>query len=65
MQVIQQTRDEKIAMYMKLTKRELAEMLANANDILGSQIYHMTTRSEPATTAPPYQTTCNQTIVAS
>lgn len=25
----EQTRDEKIAMYMKLKKRELAEMLAN------------------------------------
>ena len=31
-QVIPQTRDEKIAMYMKLTKRELAEMLAGANE---------------------------------
>lgn len=27
MQVIEQTRDEKIAMYMKLTKREIIEML--------------------------------------
>ena len=25
------THDEQVAMYMKLTKRELAEMLANAN----------------------------------
>ena len=29
-----QTRDEKIAMYMKLSKRELAEMLVNYNEIL-------------------------------
>ena len=35
MQVVQQTRDEKIAMYMKLTKRELAEMLIASNEALG------------------------------
>lgn len=34
MQVIQQTRDEKIAMYMKLNKRELAEMLVNCNELI-------------------------------
>lgn len=27
MQVVEQTRDEKIAMYMRLTKRELVDML--------------------------------------
>ena len=32
--VIEQTHDEKIEMYMKLTKRELATMLANANDAI-------------------------------
>ncbi len=34
MRLIEQTRDEKVTMYMKLTKRELAEMLANANKAL-------------------------------
>lgn len=34
MHVIPQTRDEKIAIYMKLTKRELAEMLATANEAM-------------------------------
>lgn len=34
LQVIEQTREEKIAMYMKLKKREIAEMLANANDAI-------------------------------
>ena len=34
MHIIEQTRDEKIAMYMKLTKRELSEMLINCNDAL-------------------------------
>ena len=29
-----QTRDEKIAKYMKLTKQELAERLVNSNDAL-------------------------------
>ena len=32
--IIAQSRDEKIAMYMKLTKRGLAEMLVNANEAL-------------------------------
>ena len=36
MHVIEQTRDEKIAMYMKLTKRELAEMFASANEAIDS-----------------------------
>lgn len=34
MQIIEQTRDEKIAMYMKLSKRELAEILTNSNEAL-------------------------------
>ncbi len=34
MKIIQQTREETLAMYMKLTKHELAEMLANANDAI-------------------------------
>ena len=34
MRVIEQTRDEKIAMYMKLTKRELIEMLVNCNELI-------------------------------
>ncbi len=32
--VIRQTRDEKIARYMKLTKRELVERLVNSNEAL-------------------------------
>ena len=36
--IVEQTRDEKIAMYMKLRKREIAEMLVNANDAL----HHLT-----------------------
>ena len=32
--VIEQTREEKVAVYLKLTKRELAEMLVNANDAM-------------------------------
>lgn len=34
MRLIEQTRDEKVTMYMKLTKRELIEMLINANAAL-------------------------------
>ncbi|MCH7570374.1 MAG: hypothetical protein IH919_07395 [Deltaproteobacteria bacterium] len=36
MHLIEQTHDEKIAMYLKLTKRELAEMLVTANVALRS-----------------------------
>ncbi len=35
-QVLEQTHEEKITMYMKLTKREIAEMLANANEAIDS-----------------------------
>ena len=34
LKVVQQTHSEKIAMYMKLTKRELAEMLIAANNTM-------------------------------
>lgn len=38
MQIIEQTHDETVAMYMKsCTKKEIAEMLANCNEILGSK----------------------------
>lgn len=34
MQIVEQTREEKILMYLKCSKRELAEMLINCNDII-------------------------------
>jgi len=35
MQIIEQTHDEKVAMYMKgCTKKQLAEMLASCNEVL-------------------------------
>ena len=34
LKVMPQTHSEKIAMYMKLSKRELAEMLVNANNAM-------------------------------
>ena len=38
MQVIEQTHDEKVAMYMKsCTKKQLAEMLANCNELLATE----------------------------
>ena len=33
-QTIQQTRDEKISLYMRTQKRKLAEMLVNCNEII-------------------------------
>jgi hypothetical protein len=32
--IVRQTREEKLAMYMKLRKKELAEMLISANDAI-------------------------------
>ena len=38
MQIIEQTHDETVAMYMKsCSKKELAEMLANCNEILSAR----------------------------
>lgn len=34
MHIIPQTREEKIAMYMKLNKKELAEMICNCNEMI-------------------------------
>jgi len=38
LQVIKQTREEKVKMYMKTPKKELAEMLVNCNEALDKQI---------------------------
>ena len=38
MQVIEQTHDEKMKMYMKCTKKNLAEMLIECNRILDAQL---------------------------
>jgi len=35
-QIVEQTHEEKIAMYMKLTKAQLAEMLVNCNIALAA-----------------------------
>ena len=34
LQIVEQTKEEKMAMYMKLTKKQIAEMLINCNDII-------------------------------
>jgi hypothetical protein len=33
-QIVEQTREEKIAMYMKMPKKHLVDMLINCNDII-------------------------------
>ena len=48
MQVIPQTHDEKVKMYMKCSKRELTEMLINSNDALGWAL------SRPKELSKPY-----------
>ncbi len=60
--VIEQSREQKLAMYMKLTKRELAEMLFNVNQVLIIAQYPLVTVSPSphrvdVTTNPP-MTTC-------
>jgi len=35
MQIVEQTDEEKLKMYMKCKKKELAEMLINANKVMG------------------------------
>ena len=54
-QVVEQTRDEKIAMYMKITKRELAEMLVNCNDVLAARAPQVSIRDN----IPPTVTVTN------
>ena len=56
MQLVEQTRDEKMAMYMKLTKRELAEMLVNANDALQSLALSQLCPIHVVTPSPPFET---------
>ncbi len=34
LQIIEQTKEEKVAMYMKLPKKQIVEMLINCNDII-------------------------------
>ena len=56
------THDEKVAMYMKLTKRDLAEMLATANaalEAMGPQVAHHYEQAWPALN-PPWVITCTE-----
>lgn len=40
MQIISQTRDEKLAGYMRLSKRQLPQMLLNSNEALEQRLAH-------------------------
>lgn len=50
-QIIEQTNEEKMAMYMKLSKKELAQMLITANEYLTARPITIT---QPANTVNPY-----------
>ena len=52
MRIIEQTRDEKIAMYMKLTKREIAEMLVNSSEALDNALKHVALEQLSISTLP-------------
>ena len=47
MHIISQTRDERLAVYMKLTKRELAEMLVNCNEVMATDMNQVTFARHP------------------
>ena len=53
-QVVPQTREEKVAMYMKCKKKELAEMMANRN--IWEDILKETEPTQTITTAGDTQT---------
>lgn len=56
-QIIEQTFEEKMAMYMKLSKKELAQMLIAANEHLGArqQVVIYPQQLQPVPTYPnPY-----------
>lgn len=57
MQVIQQTDEEKMAMYMKMPKKKLAEMLIQCNKVLDAQ-YRGKVFSSNAVLAVSLPTTC-------
>ena len=56
--VIPQTRDEKIAMYMKLSRRELANMLVASNEVVHAlsqnHPWQITIPAQPATPPLPF-----------
>ncbi len=53
MQIVEQTHDEKVAMYMgKCTKEELADMLATCNEIMNARLPAQVVMVDPRTTGP-------------
>ena len=41
MQIVEQSHEEKMVMYMKCTKKKLAEMLINCNDLLDNKLLNI------------------------
>ena len=56
LQVIKQTREERMTMYLKLTKRELAEMLINANEALSRTLPVVSVDRAMTPSLPPVTT---------
>ena len=46
MQIVEQSHEEKMAMYMKCTKKKLAEMLIACNDYLSNKSLEITDMSD-------------------
>jgi len=51
MRVIEQTREEREAMYMKMTKKKLIQMLMNNQDAIADLIHKRSTRWQERTGA--------------
>lgn len=49
MQVVEQTHKEKMKIYMKLSKKQLAEMLINCNEIISGMPIHVSFKIESPT----------------
>jgi hypothetical protein len=53
-QIVEMNREEKLAMYMKLSKKELANMLIIANELLSNSISMLTPPVQTFSNYPPF-----------
>ena len=61
-QVIEMTKEEKVAMYMKLTKKELIEMLLQNQELLTNQIRHNNSYKHSWPDPPSYESVASTSI---
>jgi len=61
-QVVEMTKEEKIAMYMRLTKKELIEMLLLNQELLTNQIRHNNSYKHSWPDPPSYESVASTSI---